>query len=102
MQGIADEIKASFRQGSVLTKLIYINLGVFIVVKVLSVFFILFNSSLGGFEEKSVVFQSDFLTYLMFPASPARFIFRPWSVVITSYSIHYTKLYEGSYSVVCS
>ncbi len=81
MQGIADEIKASFRQGSVLTKLIYINLGVFIVVKVLSVFFILFNSSLGGFEEKSVVFQSDFLTYLMFPASPARFIFRPWSVL---------------------
>ena len=36
---IIDEIKDSFKQGSVLTKLIYINIAVFIIVKLWQVFF---------------------------------------------------------------
>jgi len=41
---ISDEIKASFKSGSSLTKLIYINLGVFLIVKILLVFMFLFNA----------------------------------------------------------
>ncbi len=38
---IAGEIKRTFKDGSVLTRLIYINLGVFLLVKILGVFFYL-------------------------------------------------------------
>ena len=44
------EIKASFREGSSLTKLIYINLGVFLVVKILYVFLFLFSVQSGNFD----------------------------------------------------
>ena len=39
MAGITDEIKSSFRRGTAVVKLIYINLAVFIVVKFVYVFF---------------------------------------------------------------
>lgn len=52
---IADEIKASFKKGSSLTKLIYINLGVFLVVKILLVFLFLFNiQDANGYILKSL------------------------------------------------
>lgn len=40
---ILNDIKQTFRHGSALTRLIYINLGLFLVVKIIAVFFILFN-----------------------------------------------------------
>ena len=38
---IWDEIKASFREGSVITRLIYLNLAVFVLVRVVQVLFFL-------------------------------------------------------------
>ena len=37
--GIWNGIKNSFKQGTALTRLIYINIGVFLVIKLLEVFF---------------------------------------------------------------
>ena len=39
----ADEIKHSFKTGSALTKLIYINLAVFLIIKIIFVFVFLAN-----------------------------------------------------------
>ena len=43
MTNIIDEIKASFKEGSSLTKLMYINIAVFVVVNLIDVFFYLFQ-----------------------------------------------------------
>jgi len=52
-----DEIKESFRQGSALTQLIYINLAVFLVVRIVNVFYFL-----GGVE-------FPFIEWLALPAA---------------------------------
>ena len=44
--GISDEIKLSYQHGSYLTKLIYINIAVWIVVRLVAVFLVL-----GGNED---------------------------------------------------
>jgi membrane associated rhomboid family serine protease len=77
MASIADDIKQSFRHGTAVTKLIYINLGVFIVVRLLDVFLRLF--SVEGFS---------LLPYLELPASFSAFIRRPWTI-ITYMFLHY-------------
>lgn len=42
---IVEDIKRTFKEGSVLTRLIYINLGVFLLVKIIGVFFYLFGQA---------------------------------------------------------
>jgi membrane associated rhomboid family serine protease len=81
MSTLTDEIKASFQKGSAVVKLIYINLGVFIGVKLVYVFFYLFSPSLADLQSKSVYFEDHILTYLMLPASLDRLIVRPWTLI---------------------
>ncbi len=66
---IKDEIIASFKQGTTLTKLIYINLGVFVLVNLLLVGFKLFNS------------DTNWVNYLACPAQLERFLRQPWSLI---------------------
>jgi membrane associated rhomboid family serine protease len=68
--GFWEQIKAQFKQGSVLTRLIYINLGVFVIVVGW-----LILSALGGLEK---TWLQDFLA---FPASLERAILKPWAFV---------------------
>jgi membrane associated rhomboid family serine protease len=81
MATIADEIKDSFKKGSALTRLIYINLGVFLVVKILYVFFFLFSPAVGGLQAKGIYFEQNVLKFLMLPASLQVLTFRPWSLL---------------------
>jgi membrane associated rhomboid family serine protease len=74
---ITDEIKLSYQHGSYLTKLIYINIAVWIVVRLTAVFFIL-----GGNEDLS------YIDWLALPASFSQFITRPWTL-ITYLFLHY-------------
>lgn len=68
--GIIDEIKNTFKQGSMLTRLIYVNLGVFLVVKVFDAIFFLFG--LGG---------ANFLVeWLAVPADLNQLIYKPWTI----------------------
>lgn len=88
---IWDEIKLSFRKGSILTKLIYINLGVFLVVNIVYVLFALFNTEgLAGNPRSS--FLQNWLTYLMVPASPGKLILKPWTV-FTYMFLHFSFLH---------
>jgi membrane associated rhomboid family serine protease len=66
---IVSDIKRTFKEGSVLTRLIYVNLGVFLVVKLVSVFSILAN-------------QPFSLTYwLSLPSGLSGLIRRPYTLI---------------------
>ncbi|MBN1951276.1 MAG: rhomboid family intramembrane serine protease [Bacteroidales bacterium] len=74
MVSIADEIRASFRKGSVVTKLIYVNLGVFLAIKLISVIFFLAGYSIQDFE-------AVLLRYLAVPSGIGDLILKPWTLI---------------------
>lgn len=77
---IWEEIKQSFKRGNINTKLIYINLGVFLIVNIIYVFHVLINP--GGYPIiilKSS-FENHFLAWLMVPASVHALIYKPWTI----------------------
>lgn len=67
---ILDEIKKSFKSGSALTKLIYINLAVFLAVKIISVFITLLQLNT----------TFSFVNWLAVPADINNLIFKPWTI----------------------
>ena len=77
MANIIEEIKQSFSRGNYLTRLIYINAGVFLVVKLLSVVctYILGASNL-------------WITYLELPAFFQTLIRQPWSIITYMFMHH--------------
>jgi membrane associated rhomboid family serine protease len=82
---IADEIKASFRQGSVLTRLIYLNLAVFILIQVVTIF----SHLLGGSG-----FTRILITYLAVPTNGMTLLTRPWTLV------SYMFTHEGFFHIL--
>jgi len=79
MSSIADEIKQSFRSGSILTKLIYVNIGIFLIVQIINV--IMFLGNIPG--------ELAFLKWFMVPADLSNLLVQPWSLVT------YMFLHEG-------
>ena len=77
---IWDEIKESFREGSALTRLIYINLGVFLVFRILNVFFFLSGTPF------------PFMDWLALPADLGLLASRPWTL-ITYMFLHFEFLH---------
>ncbi len=80
---ISDEIKRAFSTGSSLTRLILINLAVFVLVKVISLFIFLFQPQ--GWED-------ILLNYLALPADLTVLIKRPWTAV--SYMFLHTGFFH--------
>lgn len=70
MESIFTNLKNTFRAGCILVKLIYINVGLFILIRLLGVLFLLFN--IPGIP---------FLQYLQMPSSPELLMYRPWTVI---------------------
>ena len=66
---IIGDIKRTFKEGSVLTRLIYINIGVFLVIKIIGVFFYLAGQPFTLAE------------YLAVPSVTDELIKRPWTPV---------------------
>jgi membrane associated rhomboid family serine protease len=81
---IWDEIKESFKEGSALTRLIYINLGVFFLIKILYTLFFL-----GG---NATIFQEWAFNTLALPADLSTLISRPWTL-ITYMFLHFDFLH---------
>ena len=67
---IINDLKNNFKQGNLLSRLIYINLGVFILIKILGVFFFLFN--LSGYE---------IIDLLALPAESKKILSKPWTII---------------------
>lgn len=70
---ILNEIKESFKSGSALIKLIYINVGVFLAVNILYAIFYLVMAM--------EPVQKFILTWFALPADPEQFIIHPWSLI---------------------
>ncbi len=64
-----NKLKQRFSQGDVLMKFIYINIAFFVVIRLASLLFTLFN-----------VTGIDFLTYLQVPSDLALLLVRPWTL----------------------
>lgn len=75
---IIDNIKQTFKQGSSLIKLIYINASVFVLLKLILILLLLFNLS-GTF----------LLSYLAIPADLNLLLYRAWT------PLTYMFLHEG-------
>lgn len=69
MGSILDEIKRSFKDGSLLTKIIYVNLAVFVLVNLLSSFLFLFGGE-----------APDIANWFAVPASLPSLIIKPWTL----------------------
>ena len=76
MANILEEIKQSFRQGNFLTRLIYINAGVFVIVQLLCVIFRVLDIS------------NIWVSYLELPAFFQTFIKQPWSIITYMFMHH--------------
>lgn len=70
--GIADDIKTTFRNGSALVRLIYINSGVFILIALVSA---------TGFLMNNQEIQVKVMNLLSVPSSIDSFIRRPWTII---------------------
>ena len=76
-----DEIKESFKRGNILTKLIYINLAVFLAANIAYVIFSLLYSAGFPQGETREYFMSKWLSYFMVPASFERLLYKPWTII---------------------
>ncbi len=76
MNTIFEDIKKNFKSGNALTKLIYINVGVFLLVQILYVFSFLFSFA-----------ELRFSSYFSLPASIHILLRKPW-VLITYMFLH--------------
>jgi membrane associated rhomboid family serine protease len=70
--GIWEDIKRTFRNGSTLIKLIYINIGVFLVISAGSVI---------GYLLKNEYLSVNILNFFSVPASLHALLLRPWTIV---------------------
>lgn len=70
--GILDDLKKTFREGSNLTKLIYINVIVFILISIGSVI---------GFLLNNQEVPSKILHFLSVPSSLKALLLRPWTII---------------------
>jgi membrane associated rhomboid family serine protease len=77
---IWDEIKMSFQKGSVITRLIYVNLAIFILFRIIHLIFFLSGNQFYG------------LQYFELPSGFNQFLQQPWSL-ITYMFVHFNFLH---------
>ncbi len=83
---IFDEIKSSYKKGTILNKLIYINLAVFLLLHITVIFLVLINQ-IG--RDESI---NEILCYLAIPADLGTLAHRPWTII--TYMFTHGQLYH--------
>lgn len=83
---IADEIKDSFKKGTTLIRLIYINIGVFIAFNLIKLLFFLFNMPGGG--------SRFIMNWFAVPSDLSVLIIKPWTLIT------YMFLHEGFFHIL--
>ena len=79
MDGIFSDLGLKFRNGTILTKLLFLNIGVFLLIRLVGVVLMLFNAG-------------EFPLPLSMPASPELLLRRPWTVLTYMFT-HYDVLH---------
>ncbi len=77
MNRIWEEIKQQYREGSILTRLIIINLAVFVAINLVHVVLYLFSTS----PEATAASMQNIMGWLAVPSSVGELATRPWTVV---------------------
>jgi membrane associated rhomboid family serine protease len=80
MGNIFTNLRRIFRQGSILRKLIYINIAVFAIVRLWEICFRLFNET------------HSLLPYIQMPSSPEELLRKPWTLISYMFT-HYDFLH---------
>ncbi|HUW93938.1 MAG TPA: rhomboid family intramembrane serine protease [Bacteroidales bacterium] len=70
--GIGEEIKSSFKHGTSLTRLIYVNAGIFLIIKILEM--------IGVLASKPEM-ASSVISFLAIPAAMPTLLARPWTLI---------------------
>lgn len=79
MASVTDEIKAAFKQGDIVTRLILLNAGIFVAVNILYVFLWLFQiPNMMVFGGQQVEFH---WYWLGAPADLVSLLFKPWTLI---------------------
>lgn len=73
MNNISEEIKQVFSQGSILTRLLCINVLVWIGIKIIMLILFLFNADIGT--------ATSVIRWFSVPASLASLLFKPWTLI---------------------
>lgn len=81
MDDIFTKLKRMFLSGNILIKFIYINVGIFLLLRLFAVLFLLFN-----------IHSVPFLEYLQMPSSPTLLLMRPWTLITYMFT-HYDFLH---------
>lgn len=77
---ILEEIKRFFQKGNILFRLIYINIGIFVILNLLFVVLRLFIPG-TSLDELRIMFNEKILTFLMVPSRPAEALQKPWTLI---------------------
>ena len=83
---ITEEFKSTFRHGSVLTRLIIVNLIVFVIINIIILLFFLFNIRAEAINE--------LIRWFAVPAGIKTLFFRPWTLIT------YMFLHQGLWHVL--
>lgn len=81
MSTFIDEIKRFLNRGGMLAVLLSINIGLFLLIRLASVFFVLFN-----------IGPEPFIQYLQLPSDPTLLLYRPWTLITYMFT-HYDVLH---------
>ena len=85
---ILEDLKREFSSGNVISQLIMINIGVFLILNLINVVAFLFHSD----RESAGVLLSEILSWIMLPADIGDLITRPWTL-FTHMFAHYGFLH---------
>lgn len=86
MNRFINDIKESFKEGNFLTRLIYINAGIFVIIKLVLLFFTLFNLPV------------DWVNYLKMPASLPQLLLQPWTLL--TYMFLHTHFVHAIFNLI--
>ena len=81
MDHFISNLKVKFLEGDLLLRLLYINIGMFLLIRLADVLLMLFNYPFA-----------PILRYLEFPSAPMEFLLQPWSLLTYMFT-HYDVLH---------
>ena len=81
MADFIDMLRSRFRMASLLARIIYVNIGVFVVLRLVGIAGFLFGFDAGGI-----------ISYVELPSSPWWFLRQPWTIVTYMFA-HYDVLH---------
>lgn len=83
-----DDLRHTFRHGTMLKKLLYLNIAVFVLAQIVIIGLRLFNSN-----------TSEWLTYLELPSNLSLLLVRPWTLL--TYMILHVEVWHILFNLLC-